>query len=322
MISRRNIRIKVMQTLYALESSRVKAEDGIKNEVLEPSEMAELAYKYRKILDAKIEQSSLLFSLSLLYIAKIMQYAEIDAKLKGAKYIQSEADKNVSTKLVGNEYLWSLISNATFVEASEKFNLESYIQADDIRTLYVQLSKTEEYLAYTQNEERSGTEDKSIFLFIWTNLILNNDQFDTIINESFEDWEDDKDMINILIENWTKKRKNTNFLSFISSDKKEYAHDLLKTTIEKDAILMDYIAPKLKNWDAERVAQIDLIVLKMGVAEFLFFPTIPTKVTINEYIEISKMYSTPQSGQFVNGVLDNILKMLVEQNKIRKVARP
>jgi N utilization substance protein B len=84
---------------------------------------------------------------------------------------------------------------------------------------------------------------------------------------------------------------------------------------------MELIKPKLKNWDAERVAIIDLILLKMGVAELLYFPTIPTKVTINEYIEIAKNYSTPQSGQFVNGVLDNLLKELVSANKIRKIER-
>ena len=84
---------------------------------------------------------------------------------------------------------------------------------------------------------------------------------------------------------------------------------------------MELIEPRLTNWDKERVALIDLLLLKMGVCEFLYFPTIPTKVTINEYIDVAKQYSTPQSGQFVNGVLDNILKGLVSENKIRKIDR-
>jgi N utilization substance protein B len=91
--------------------------------------------------------------------------------------------------------------------------------------------------------------------------------------------------------------------------------------MDKEAFCMELIQPKLNNWDAERVALIDLLLLRMGVCELLYFPTIPTKVTINEFIEVAKMYSTPQSGQFVNGVLDNILKDLERENKIVKQER-
>jgi N utilization substance protein B len=90
---------------------------------------------------------------------------------------------------------------------------------------------------------------------------------------------------------------------------------------DKEEFCTELIAPKLNNWDKERVAMIDMLLLRMGVCEFLYFPTIPTKVTINEYIDIAKQYSTPQSGQFVNGVLDNILKDLVKENKVVKTDR-
>ena len=96
---------------------------------------------------------------------------------------------------------------------------------------------------------------------------------------------------------------------------------MLHTTLEKEPYTSELIQPKLINWDAERVALIDMLLLKMGVSELLYFPTIPTKVTINEYIEIAKLYSTPQSGQFVNGVLDNVLKDLTKENKIHKEQR-
>ena len=98
-------------------------------------------------------------------------------------------------------------------------------------------------------------------------------------------------------------------------------HDLLHSVIDRDGYTMELIQPKLQNWDADRVALIDLMLLQMGVCELLYFPTIPTKVTINEYIEIAKLYSTPQSGQFINGVLDNILKDLEKENKIKKQER-
>ena len=105
----------------------------------------------------------------------------------------------------------------------------------------------------------------------------------------------------------------------ISGEKRDFAVNLLKTVEEKSEHLQTLIIPKLKNWDPERIALLDMILMKMGVAEFLYFETIPPKVTINEYIDLAKEYSTPQSGQFVNGILDNIHKELVAEGKMQKV---
>jgi N utilization substance protein B len=110
-----------------------------------------------------------------------------------------------------------------------------------------------------------------------------------------------------------------NFKQMMSPDKENFAKSLLKTVLEKDEYLQGLIIPKLKNWDPERIALLDMILMKMGVSEFLFFETIPPKVTINEYIDLAKDYSTQQSGQFVNGILDNIHKELVQQGKMQKV---
>jgi N utilization substance protein B len=105
----------------------------------------------------------------------------------------------------------------------------------------------------------------------------------------------------------------------VSEDKEEFARSLLQSVLDKSEFLQSLIVPKLKNWDPERIAHLDMIMMKMGVAEFLYFETIPPKVTINEYIDLAKEYSTAQSGQFVNGILDNIHKELVEQGKMQKV---
>jgi N utilization substance protein B len=105
----------------------------------------------------------------------------------------------------------------------------------------------------------------------------------------------------------------------INGEKKDFAINLLKAVHEKSEHLQTLIIPKLKNWDPERIALLDMILMKMGVAEFLYFETIPPKVTINEYIDLAKEYSTPQSGQFVNGILDNIHKELVADGKMQKV---
>jgi transcription antitermination protein NusB len=134
-------------------------------------------------------------------------------------------------------------------------------------------------------------------------------------------WEDDSELIIMLMQNFFRGSSRVDFTKLLSGEKKNYAHDLLLAVIDKDELCMELITPKLTNWDKDRVAMIDMMLLRMGVCEFLFFPTIPTKVTINEYIDVAKQYSTPQSGQFVNGVLDNILKDLTKDNKITKSDR-
>jgi N utilization substance protein B len=122
-----------------------------------------------------------------------------------------------------------------------------------------------------------------------------------------------------LLAGFIQKPGSSNFREMISPDKKDFAKKLLETVREKSDHLQSLIIPKLKNWDPERIALLDMILMKMGVSEFLYFETIPPKVTINEYIDLAKEYSTQQSGQFVNGILDNIHKELVQQGKMHKV---
>ena len=125
-------------------------------------------------------------------------------------------------------------------------------------------------------------------------------------------------MMQTLIPAYLNKPGEHSFTEFLSKEKWDFAKSLLQTVIEKKDYSLELIKPKLKNWDADRIASLNLIILQMGVCEFLYFETIPTKVTINEYIDIAKAYSTPQSGQFVNGLLDNIHKELTAANKIEK----
>jgi N utilization substance protein B len=154
--------------------------------------------------------------------------------------------------------------------------------------------------------------------FIFASLMLPDEDFINHVEENFIHWDDDAEMMSQLVLNFLQKPANTNFNEILSKEKWEFAKGLLQTVLDKKEISMELIKPKLKNWDADRIASLDLIILQMGVCEFLFFETIPTKVTINEYIDLAKDYSTVQSGQFVNGLLDNIHKELTAENKISK----
>lgn len=308
MIGRRNIRVKVMQTLYTLATTGVTNLDEQKK-----SGSVLLEEKLTRFLD--------LFVISVLYTVKVAQYAEKDAGKRASKYLPTAEDLNVSTKIAGNEFLWKILNNETFIEKIKDKHISRYLDDDLVKRIYKLFADTPEYKEYISTRERDYKSELAIIRFIWEDKIFGDEFVMEHFTDDLPEWEDDSDMTKILMDNFFKSSTKVNFLQLISAEKIEYAHNLLSTTLEKDAFCTELIQPKLINWDSERVALIDMFLLRMGLCELLYFPTIPTKVTINEYIEIAKLYSTPQSGQFVNGVLDNILKDLTKENKITKEQR-
>ncbi len=309
MISRRNIRVKVMQTLYSIS---LLDPEGLKKPV------AQLG---ADVLNNKLSSSLELFTTVILYATRIAQYAEQDAHLRASKYLPTAEDLVVNTKIAGNEAVWSVLGNETFAEKVKASNLDQHIDREWLRKMYYELARTPEYAAYIAAESRDPKAEAAMFRFIWEGVMLKSEGFVEHLSDELPGWEDDFPMLQMLMENFFRGGKRFNFLHLVSGEKMEYARELLRTVLEKEDYSMELIRPKLVNWEAERVAAIDLILLRMGVCELLFFPTIPTKVTINEYIDLAKTYSTPQSGQFVNGVLDNLLKELNKEGKIRKNER-
>lgn len=273
------------------------------------------------LLNEKLARSLDLFTISILYTFRVAQYAEADAHYRASKYLTTAEDLAVSTKIAGNQFMWQTLSNNTFGEKVKEPKIEHFVDKEWIKKLYQQLIETPEYKTYIAAEQREAKTEKAIIQFIWEKIIFANEDLQEHFTDELPGWEDDKDMTGMLMDNFFKSSQRVNFLDLISNEKREYAHLLLHTVMDKEEYCMSLVQPKLNNWDAERVALIDLLLLRMGVCEMLYFPTIPTKVTINEYIEIAKMYSTPQSGQFVNGVLDNILKDLEREKKINKEER-
>jgi N utilization substance protein B len=306
MISRRNIRVKVMQTLYTLTSLE---NTGLDNE------------KANRILNEKLEQVLDLFTVSVLYTLRVAQYAETDATNRSSKYLRSNEDLNVNTSIATNAFITRIAGNSSFNEKVKKDKLERFIDQEWVKKIYQQLAKSPTYSKYAATTTHAPAEDKDIIRHIWEKEMLENEDLVSHFTDELPGWEDDRDLIVMLMQNFFNSSSKVNFLALLSGEKREYAHELLKAVEEKEAYCMELIEPKLKNWDKDRVALIDLLLLRMGVCEFLYFPTIPTKVTINEYIDIAKQYSTPQSGQFVNGVLDNILKDLTKDEKINKTDR-
>lgn len=303
MISRRNIRVKVMQTLYTIDSMSGETKPG----------------EAVGILTKKIEQTRLLFIYLLLCITEVARYAEKDAMQKASKHLPTAADLTINTKLAGNELLWKILEDTSFSSSVKDAKLNHFLDADLLKKTYQELVLTPEYKEYIEEQSRDKKSEKKMLDFIFTNLMLPNENFVSHIEEHFINWDDDAEMMQSLILNYLSKPISS-FNDILSKEKWDFAKKLLTTVLDKNDQTLEMIKPKLKNWDADRIAALDLILLQMGVCEFLYFETIPTKVTINEYIDLAKAYSTPQSGQFINGLLDNIHKELTAENKIEKIS--
>lgn len=292
-----------MQTLYNITTLEPNAKPG------EP----------QKILQNHFDQTRQLFVHLTYFLTEVCRYAETDSHQRSGKHLPTYEDLHVNTKLSGNKILWRILQDASFKEALAKLKPQQAINKDLVRKLYLNLAETAEYKAYINKEGRDNREEKEILEFILDKLMLANENFTSYIEELFSNWDDDGEMVIQLLVNLLQKPGSMDFKEMINGEKKDFAMNLLKTVHEKSDHLQTLIIPKLKNWDPERIALLDMILMKMGVSEFLYFETIPPKVTINEYIDLAKEYSTPQSGQFVNGILDNIHKELVAEGKMQKV---
>ncbi|MCU0322300.1 MAG: transcription antitermination factor NusB [Chitinophagaceae bacterium] len=302
MISRRNIRVKVMQLLYIIETSGDTK--LFKDPVIE--------------LQKKLDRTRELFVYLLYCITEVARYAETDARNRAAKNLPNFDDLNVNTKIAGNLLLWQILENESYKKALETDKPQHLVDKDLIRKLYQQLAETTEYKTYINEQSRDKKTDKDILEFIFNSLLLPNANFEEQIEEHFNNWDDDGEMMQQLINNFLQK-PTQNIQQMTTPEKWTFAKNLLTSMIDKKDYALELIKPKLKNWDSDRIALLDMLIMQMGVCELLYFETIPTKVTINEYIDLAKDYSTPQSGQFVNGILDNLHKELLAQGKINKV---
>jgi transcription antitermination protein NusB len=300
--------VKVMQTIYTvntLEQELIPDTSGTG----EP----------QKILQQHLDQTRSLFIYLIYFLTGLTRYAETDAHHRASKHLPSAEDLHVNTKIAGNELLIKIMEDPALKEQFAKEKPELICDKELLRRIYHSLSETSGYKVYTAQTVRDKTNEKKIIEFIFNDLMLANEAFVSHVEDNFSNWDDDGEMIVQLLAGYLQKPGSYNFNKLMSDDKEQFAKNLLQTVLEKSEHLQSLIIPKLKNWDSERIALLDMILMKMGVAEFLYFETIPPKVTINEYIDLAKDYSTLQSGQFVNGILDNIHKELVQDGKMKKV---
>lgn len=307
MLSRRNVRIKVMQMLYALgRDKQLTFTDAMR--------------RYREVIARSFE----LYLFHLLYFLRVAEYAEKDAEKRAAKHRPTDEDKLFVPRLSKNELIDSLRKNEQINRFFQHYRLIEKLDDDLIRTLYMDFAKQDAYKAYLQLPEPSA-EDHGEQLLALLRHCLASEPLEDAIEDYYPNWTDDKSLIVGAMKKTVKALPVS--LYFYEEFQPpveatvEFGEALLRKVHDEDAALLQIIEPALKNWDAERVAIIDMILLKMALCELLSFPSIPTKVTLNEFVEISKMYSTEKSKDFINGILDRLLKKLQTEGKIQKEGR-
>lgn len=307
MLSRRSVRIKVMQLLYMLNRDEQIA-------------FTDLVKDYNDGIWKTYE----LYIFQLHLLLKVAQYAEKDAANRSAKLLPGEDDRAFTPRLYTNECTQSLANHVVFQNIAAKYKVNEGLDEDHIRTLYQAFADTDEYKTYLSLSEPTLDDHKKILVELYR-FLVNHDLFIEMSEDRYNNWQDDESLVTGAMKKTLKVMpvEGEFYKEHEPSDEtvREFGEQLLRKTCQEDLALFNEIEPTLKNWDAERVAILDMIMLKMALCELLHFPTIPTKVTLNEYVEISKTYSTDKSKDFINGILDRLMKKLIKEERIVKEGR-
>ncbi|UKJ06440.1 transcription antitermination factor NusB [Solitalea lacus] len=308
MLNRRHLRIKALQTLYAFYQAETKDIQGFEKSLLQS--VAKVNEAYLTVLTLTIE---------------VAKYSIIDAQERASKYIPTEEDLNASVRLSENKLVKLLDTFPTYTDEVKKLKIDFANDQEVIRTLFKDFCATPEYKAYCIDADHNMNAERDILIFFTKKVLPQSVLFEQMMEDRFINWPIDKDsVISMMLKTIKEFGETKQKLAPISAnwlDDRDFMIDLFRLTIRNNGEYQDYISSKTQNWDPERIAYMDTILMKMAICELMNFNEIPVKVTINEYIDLSKEFSTPKSKVFINGILDKILLDLKSQNKIRKVGR-
>lgn len=311
-VSRRYLRVKVLQALYASTQS----EDG-DTEHLE-KEMFKNIYRLHD-----------LYLLMLLLPVELRNSANDLLEARKTKVRPTPEDLSPNRNFVDNKAIIKFLHNAQLNKewARRKLNWDLY--SDNIRKLFRKLETAPEYLRYMSVPENSFKADRAFLMWLYENLIVDNDGFEQILEDDSIYWSIDLELVHISVMKTIMRLKEHQtplevVIPAIFPDSKNdilYTRTLLRNTIQQGAAYEKEISSRAENWDAERLAVLDILLMKMALTEFELCPTIPVKVTLNEYIDLAKKFSTNKSRGFVNGILDKVVVDWRRQGRIIKEGR-
>ena len=306
MISRRHIRLKVLQSLYAFHSKKEKSISKSEKEML------------KNIEDVSNLQLAILSLLFLLY-----KHADNFFEENKKKFLPKEEDINPNKKFIDNLFYRFFMSDKKMIKKVEVFSaFWSSNDHDIIRKIFMDIVKSKLYSDYLNDTNNSYENDMRFFNNLINDVILNNKVLHHILEEKSIYWIDDLPFVaTILMGNFKDKKVIIPRSVFKNPSDKAFAVDLFRNSIKYDEDYEKIIIEKAQNWDLERIAIMDQIMIKMAFCEILSMPELPLKVSLNEYIEISKYYSTNKSKMFINGLIDNAISDFKKANKINKTGR-
>jgi N utilization substance protein B len=311
MLNRRHLRIKALQNIFAWQMTEKK--DSVSSQ---------------KALMQSIDSVYEMYVRMLALLVDVTEYTANDAIERANKHLPTAEDLSPNQKLLHNKFAVVLKQNPEYTASVNKYQINWHSDPELVKSIFIKLKDTKEYAAYLAEEEETLESSKEIIKFIFRKILLKNLNIIQAFEDKFINWPVDsevmKGMIAKTLKNFTSEDPFKNKLTPISADWVEdsrFVKDLFAYTIKNDDAYQELIAERTKNWESERIALMDTILMKMAICELMNFPSIPVKVTINEYLELSKDYSTPKSNSFINGILDKILNDLKRTNSIKKIGR-
>lgn len=311
MLTRRHIRVKVMQSLYAFHQSENK---NFSTE--------------EKFLQKSMLEMYDLFLLMLKLITEIKTYSENYLEKSQKKFLPTQEEIDPNKKFVENRVIKIIENNQYLQDAWEERGITHWKRDGEyVAILWEEIRKSEAFETYMTTRESTFKEDKDFVIHLLKEIIAPNEKLYDYLEDTKLTWLDDLPLVNTAILKYLNKLKENTPEDakipklFKSPDDHEFAANLFRKALANDEDLAQEMVDKTPNWDKERIAEIDTILIKMAICELLHFSSIPVKVSINEYLEVAKEYSTPKSSIFINGILDKLSKEYQEQNRLNKIGR-
>lgn len=307
MINRVLIRLKIVQIIYAYY------QNGGKN--LDTAEK-ELFFSLSKAYD--------LYNYLLLLIVEVTKQANKRLNAAKNKLIPSKEELFPNTKFVENRFVAQLEVNKQLLEFSSNQKKTWENETDFVKSLCDKIMESDIYKEYMASETSSYDEDRELWRKLYKTIIFNNADLDQVLEDQSLYWNDDKEIVDTFVLKTIKRfdpkngAKQELLPEFKDDEDQDFARRLFRRAILNSDYYRHLISEHTKNWDLDRIAFMDVIIMQIALAEILSFPNIPLSVSLNEYVEIAKLYSTPKSGGFINGTLDGIIKTLKKDNKLTK----
>jgi len=312
MLSRRIIRVKTMQTLFS---------DAIGKDIS--------PVKLEKVLLESIARTKQMYFVYLLYLVEVCNYSIVYSSRQTKKLLDENANKKISTKLATNSIIALINDSKIFHDYVNENKLNNFVNKRLVKDIFDILIEKEKYQKYIDKKFTTDQDNIDILRYIIKKVIGASLELYEEVEDNFINIEDDQYYVLISLQKKLKSYDNNKEILFLQNfllqeDKKDivtFGSNLLYKYYDHNDELVNIIEPKLKNWEIDRVATIDVVLLKMAICELKYFPNIPVKVTINEYIDIAKEYSSEKSKSFINGMLDKIMLDLKSKNELKKQGR-